>query len=113
MLIKNSIKIPKMASKFVAVLNNVTFIFYGLEGESGTVYHGDKICYVRSDENYTTERTLNLSIRYFFSVLTDENYLYVFGQFWDGTDTTPTNYLECDRVAFDNTELLKTSVLPH
>ncbi|NLA45487.1 MAG: hypothetical protein GX869_07580 [Candidatus Cloacimonetes bacterium] len=112
MLIKSNIKIPKRASKFVAVLNNVTFIFYGLQGESGGEsghYHGDIICYVRSDENYTIERTLNLSIRYFFSVLSDENYLYVFGQFWDGTDTMPTRYLECDRVAFDNTELLKTS----
>ncbi len=31
MLIKSNIKIPKRASKFVAVLNNVTFIFYGLK----------------------------------------------------------------------------------
>lgn len=109
MLIKGNVQCPKDRSKFIAVLNGVTFIFYGLTGESGTVYHGDKICYKRSDENYGTERTLNLSIRYLFSVMASDNYIYVFGQYWDGTDTNPTSLLECDRLSFDNTELQKTS----
>ena len=95
MLIKGNVQCPKDRSKFIAVLNGVTFIFYGLTGESGTVYHGDKICYVRSDENYGTERTLNLSIRYFFSVGYDENYLYV-GTIWMAL-IQHTRYLECDR----------------